>query len=269
MILSWPIVHTLLGHPSCAAHKSTALRRFCSLAILLLVGTAKPATAAEKSESSIDWKLSIARYSDSEAGSATDVNLRGSHGSTTFWLGHYDTLGAGDGFRQARMGIEQNIATGLGRIVPGLQIAGGGFVNYSLTLEVGNAMIKPIVGVSRTNEKRFFNINFDPNDSVQFGAAVDLPDGRRLLGYAVRDDRISVGQQITHFVYREPFQGGRRLVFDVFHRSGPTDDPRYRISAWGSSLTFDLAPYSIRLVYDPKVNFTLSNMWRLTAAYRF
>lgn len=269
MILSWPIVYMLTVHPSCARNRHPSLRYLCFLVILLLAWVSDPASASEKTESATDWKLSIARYADSVAGGATDVNLRGSRGSTTFWLGHYDTMGAGDGFRQGRMGIEQTITTGLGRLVPSLQIAGGGFFNYSLTLEAGSGNIKPILGVSRTNEKRFFNINFDPNDSVQFGAAVELPDGTRLLGYAVRDDRISVGQQIVHFVYREPFQNGRRLVLDVFHRSGPTDDPRYRISAWGSSLTFDQAPYSIRLVYDPKVNFTFSNMWRLTAAYRF
>lgn len=250
-------------------YKHAALRQSGFLAILLLGGNANPALAIEKMDSTIDWKLSIAQYSDSIAGRATDANLRGSNGSTTFWLGYYNTMGAGDSFRQARMGIEQTIAAGHGRIVPSLQIAGGGFVNYSLTLEAGDSMIKPILGVSRTNEKRFFNINFDPNDCVQLGAAVELPDGKRLLGYAVRDNRINVAQQVVHFVYREPLQSRSRLIFDVFHRSGPTDDPRYLISAWGFSLTSELAPYSIRLVYDPKVNFTSGNMWRFTAAYRF
>ena len=219
----------------------------------------------------IAWKFTPSVYHETAGRSAIDLNLRGNRENDTFWIGQYRR---GAEFQQARAGYERQFAVPIGRVIASGQYASQGFFGASVTLEVGAAATGPylgLLGFGRTNLKPYYNLNFDPNDSVLIGAGWRPDEGTALTLFQVRDDRLGTGQRVTHLVLRQKTGARSRWTVDVFERSGRSDaDPGSEsFKANGFALTYDREPWFVRLAWDPKVNYTNSDMTRLAIGARF
>jgi len=219
----------------------------------------------------IAWKLTPSVYRETAGHSAIDLNLRGNRESDTFWIGQYQR---GAEFQQTRGGYERQFTLPLGRVIASGQYASGGFWGASVTLEAASAATGPYVGLlglGRTNRKPYYNLNFDSNDSVLIGAGWRPDEGTALTLFQVRDDRLGTKQRVTHLVLRQKTGARSRWTVDVFERSGRSDaDPGSEsFKANGLALTYDREPWFIRLAWDPKVNYTNSDMTRLAIGARF
>lgn len=222
--------------------------------------------SAEGLAAAIEWKAMLGHYQSRPGGTATDLNLRGSLGATTFWIGHYS---GSDGFRQARAGLERWHELPIGRVLTSVQVAEGRYLNGSLNLEAGRGEVKALLGFSRTNLREYYNIDFNSNDSFTVGAAIDRADGSRWSLYAVQDNRTGPGQRLTHLNFRPAYAGEQRLTIDLFHRHGLVPWRERRVNVSGATITLDYRPVFVRLAYDPKVNFTDVDMWRLSVGTHF
>ncbi len=227
------------------------------------------------SDGGIAWKLTPGVYRETAGRSAIDLNLRGNRDNDTFWIGHYRR---GAEFEQTRAGYERQFSAPIGRVIVSGQVASHGFVGGSVTLEASAAAMNPsmaafvgMVGWGRTNLRPYYNLNFDPNDSVLIGAGWRPNEGTTLTMFQVFDDRLGTGQRVTHFVLRLKTGERSRWTFDVFNRVGRNDSaPESEIlHATGITLTYDLEPRFVRIAWDPKVNYTNSDMTRLAIGVRF
>ena len=217
----------------------------------------------------IAWKFTPTLQSETAQRSALDLNLRGNRDDDTFWVGHYQR---GAEFRQTRAGYEYQFSLPVGRLIGSAQYATRGFLGGSATLEAGSGgPWFALLGIGRTNLKPYYNLNFDPNDSVLLGAGWRPDERTALTVFQVRDDRLGTGQKVTHAVLRQKTGGRTRWTFDVFHRRGRVDaDPGSElVDATGFTLTCDQEPWFARVAWDPKVNFENSNMTRLAIGIRF
>ena len=219
----------------------------------------------------IAWKLTPSVYRETAGRSAVDLNLRGNREDDTFWIGQYRR---GVEFQQTRAGYERQFAVPMGRVIASGQYASRGFWGGSVTLEASAAAMGPCVGLlglGRTNRKPYYNLNFYPNDSVLIGAGWRPDEGTALTLFQVRDDRLGTGQRVTHFVLRQKTGARSRWTVDLFKRSGRSDaDPESEsFKANGITLTYDREPWFVRLAWDPKVNYTSSDMTRLAIGVRF
>ena len=177
-------------------------------------------------------------------------------------------------FQQTRAGYERQFAVPMGRVIASGQYASRGFWGGSVTLEASAAAMGPCVGLlglERTNRNPYYNLNFYPNDSVLIGAGWRPDEGTALTLFQVRDDRLGTGQRVTHFVLRQKTGARSRWTVDLFKRSGRSDaDPESEsFKANGITLTYDREPWFVRLAWDPKVNYTSSDMTRLAIGVRF
>lgn len=219
----------------------------------------------------IAWKLTPSVYRETASRSAVDLNLRGNRENDTFWIGQYRR---GAEFQQTRAGYERQFAVPMGRVIASGQYASQGFWGGSVTLEASAAAMGPYVGLlglGRTNRKPYYNLNFDPNDSVLIGAGWRPDEGTSLTLFQVRDDRLGTGQRVTHFVLRQKTGARSRWTVDAFNRSGRSDaDPDSEsFKANGIALTYDREPWFVRFAWDPKINYTNSDMTRLALGVRF
>lgn len=235
------------------------------LALAAFSGLASAQSAASLTDR-IDWKLTASQFQSRPGAAAYDINLRGSAGDTAFWIGHFQR---GADFRQARFGLERWHEIPAGRLLTTVQLAQGAYVNASVQLEAGQAAIKPLLGFSRTNLRDYFNIDFNPNDAFLVGAALDAADGTRWSLYAVQDNRIVPGQRVTHLNYRPAFTEGRRLMLDVFFRSGRIPETGEKLSALGVAATWDVKPMFLKIALDRRANFGDADMVRVSAGTRF
>lgn len=223
----------------------------------------------------VSWKLTPGFYRETAGRQAIDLNLRGNTETNTFWLGHYRR---GREFEQTRAGYEHQLAMPLGRVIVSGQLASHGFLGGSVTLEASGAAIAPamvpfvgLLGWGRTNQKPYYNLNFDPNDSLLIGAGWRPDDATALTLYQVRDDRLRTGQRVTHLVLRKKTGARARWTIDLINRAGRGDsDPDTEFfHARGVTLTYDRDPWFVRIAWDPKVNYTNSDMTRLAIGMRF
>lgn len=223
----------------------------------------------------IAWKFTPGIYRETAGRSAFDLNLRGNRDSDTFWIGHYRR---GDEFEQTRAGYERQFTLPFGRVVASGQVASHGFLGGSVTLEASAAAVEPssapfvgLLGWGRTNLKPYYNLNFDPNDSVLIGAGWRPDEGTALSVFQVFDDRLRTGQRVTHFVLRWKTGARSRWTIDVFNRAGRADaEPDSEMfHATGIAVTYDLEPWFARIAWDPKVNYTNSDMTRVAIGVRF
>ena len=220
-------------------------------------------------EHAIAWKLTPNFYHETAGRSAVDINLRGNREDDVFWIGQYQR---GTEFQQMRVGYERQYPLPFGRIIASGQYASRGFLGASATLELSNGKEAPyfgLLGFGRTNLKPYYNLNFDPNDSTLLGAGW-RPDHTTLLTlYQVHDDRLRTGQRVTHLVLRRQTGDQSRLTVDLFRRAGRSDPYSEYFHATGVTLTYDQEPWFVRFAWDPKANFTASNMTRLALGIRF
>jgi hypothetical protein len=222
----------------------------------------------------IAWKLTPSTYRETAARSAYDLNLRGNRDNDTFWIAHYQRDSE---FSQTRAGYEYQLAVPVGRAILSGQYASHGFWGGSVTLEAGASPVSAtnryvaLLGWGRTNLKPYYNLNFDPNDSVLIGAGWRSDDDTAVTLYQIRDDRLETGQRVTHFVWRKKSGPVSRWTADVFHKTGKSDPApeSETFRATGFALTYDRAPWFARFARDPKVNFTNSDMLRLAIGVRF
>ena len=223
---------------------------------------AAEAPAADETEGR-KYKLTVAAYR-ADGDTSYDANLRRRHGDFVAWIGGYADPRGDD---QGRAGGEYDLERPRALLVPSLQLASNGFVQGSVYAELGGAT-HAIVGYSRTNLKPYFTLTFDPNDSVQLGAGRTTRDGGRIDLFTIADVRLGTGQQDTHLQWRRGLRRGDRVTLDVVYKSGHTDEGIY-VRAVGATATYDRPRWSLRLAYDPHVNFGRDAMARLGVAWRF
>ena len=224
-----------------------------------------------KPEQAVAWKATVGSYRDSVTKSnATDINLRGNTQDTKFWVGYYQDQ---DNFTQSRAGVEQSTSlASYGQLISSLQVASGGFVGGSITWDGKQDNVdgfSPLLGWGRTNTKTYYNLNFDPNDSVLWGGSYSQSRLGQFSLYQIFDDRLKTGQRVTHLVWRGTLPNARGLALDAFERSGASDVGEPKVKGHGLSATLDMRDYFVRMVYDQKANFTEANMTRLAVGFRF
>jgi hypothetical protein len=217
-------------------------------------------------EEQVEWKLTTTYYSTTNEKGAGDINLRGVYGPHTAWVGYYEQPGE---FRQGRVGYEYTVRVAWVQAVLGAQYASQGFFGGGALAAIGGE-VYALIGVSRTNEKPYFNLNFDPNDAWIFGVGAHLPHDTSFVAYQVRGEWIAAGQQVTHAVYRTRPTPETRLGIDLFYKSGPLEgDDGGTVRAAGASVALDYRKWFARLTWDPKVNFTPNDMVRVAVGVRF
>jgi hypothetical protein len=227
----------------------------CLLLALLVPGV----PAAETS-----FKFTPTYYRTTNERSAYDLNLRANRDAQTGWTGFYRR---GEEFQQLRLGYEHALEQGAIRLVPSVQYATRGFLGASANAEIGERHFA-LVGLSRTNLKDYFNLNFDPNDSVLLGAGTRALAHSVLTVYQIKDDRLGTGQHVTHFVLRTTPGERTRWTIDVFTKAGRTADGEW-VRGTGATLTYDFGRYFARIAHDPHVNFTPERMLRMAFGWRF
>ncbi|MDD5297511.1 MAG: hypothetical protein PHU46_11425 [Rhodocyclaceae bacterium] len=244
-------------------------RVFVGLYGLLLAATAAhadPGTPAEVSAPDVwAFKLTPSYYVTSHEKDAVDVNLRANHGPHALWLGWYQR---GNEFRQTRTGYEYTAQLPFGQLVPSVQLASGGFAGGSINAQIGDP-VYVLLGFGRTNMRDYYNLNFDPNDSVVYGIGTRLLPKSNLSLFTVRDDRLHTGQTVSHLVWRLSPDDDQRWTLDLSTKHGratPDDD---LVSGVALSLTYDYRDVFVRLARDRKVNFSAEDQSRFTVGLRF
>lgn len=215
----------------------------------------------------IAYKFTPGFYRTTNATPAYDLNLRGNLGAQTAWIGFYQRSNE---FQQLRAGYENTAELPFGRVTPSLQYATRGFWGGSLTGEFGERYFA-LAGFGRTNLRDYFNLNFDPNDMVLFGAGTRALPNTTLSLFQIRDDRLGTGQRVAHLVARVKPDEKNRWTVDVFYKEGRADaDPASPlVHGTGVTLGWDYGRYFARVASDPYVNFSNNHMVRMSAGFRF
>ena len=131
---------------------------------LLPLLCALPALSQAQDNAPEDWhfKLTPSVYSNRDAPSATDVNLRGNLGPHALWVGQYRQGGFGE---QTRAGYEYTQTPAWGQVVYSLQAAERGFAGGAVTAQIGQ-QVYGIVGWGRTNLKPYYNCLLYTSDAA-------------------------------------------------------------------------------------------------------
>jgi hypothetical protein len=241
----------------------------CAAAVLLAFAAEAPAIddraeaargEAPASQDGTTYKLTPTYYRTTSQPDAYDLNLRGNRDAHTFWVGYYRRH---EEFQQLRLGYENSLQIPFGRVVPSIQYASRGFLGGSVTAEIGERHFG-LLGWGRTNLRDYYNLNFDPNDSVLVGAGTRALPRTTLSAFQIRDDRLGTGQRVTHFVMRAKPDEKTRWTVDVFHKRDAED-----VRGTGASVTYDFGPHFARVASDPHVNFTRDHMVRVALGTRF
>jgi hypothetical protein len=213
------------------------------------------------------YKLTSAYYSTTNVTPAYDLNLRRDDGARMTWVGFYQRSNE---FQQLRLGYENTWTLPYLKVTPSLQYATRGFLGGSLTGEIGDRYFT-LAGFGRTNLKDYFNLNFDPNDMVMFGAGTRALPHTTLSLFQIRDDRLGTGQRMSHLVTRINTDGKNRWTVDVFYKEGRGDaqPASAYVHGTGVTLTWDHERYFARVASDPYVNFSSNHMVRVAAGLRF
>ena len=108
---------------------------------------------------------------------------------TPAWVGYYEQPGE---FRQGRVGYEYTVRRARGAD----GVRGAVRVTGILRRRRGRAVggeVYGLIGVSRTNEKPYFNLNFDPNDAWISASARAAAGHERALVYQVHGEWVARG----------------------------------------------------------------------------
>jgi hypothetical protein len=216
------------------------------------------------------WKATLGRYAIRDGGVSFDANLRASDDDDTAWVGVYRQQdGSVD---QWRLGWERQLKLPIGRLVPSVQVATGGFVGGSATWVAypgGHDALYALVGIGRTNLRPYFNLNFDPNDSTLLGFGWRPSAGTLLSAWQVRDDRLGTGQRVTHAVLVSGVGAAQRIGIDLSWRSGRADPSQAEPSSgMGVALTWDHRSAFVRVARDANWDFAGGTMVRVAIGLR-
>lgn len=207
------------------------------------------------------FKFTAGWYRVSSGDDAADLNLR--HGSDygNAWFGYYRSREES----QWRAGWDRLFAASGLRFLPSLQVASQRFAGASVQVEAGEPWFIG-AGLGRTNLRPYVNLNFDPNDAWLAAVGRRTANGQVAM-QLIRDNREHPDQRHLHLIYRTQVRDSDRLTCDVLYKNGLVDSERIR--RWGFSVTYDWPRYFLRAAWDPKVNFTPDDMWRIAAGARF
>jgi hypothetical protein len=154
------------------------------------------------------------------------------------------------------------------QLVPSLQLATHGFVGGSINAQIGES-IYALLGLGRTNTQDYYNLNFDPNDSVLYGIGTSLLFDSNLALLTVRDNRLNTDQVVTHILWKYSPDRHQRWTVDWSSKQGrpsANDDP---ISGDALAVSYDYGEMFFRLAKDRKVNFTTEEQLRFSVGFRF
>ena len=207
-----------------------------------------------------------AGYYDFGSFAGKDANLRHRREDTSLWLGWYEDAHFGEQFRVGWDTSVKPFAPLPLFVQPSLQAASHGFVGGSLNLQYGQSWFV-LAGIGRTNLRPYMNLNFDPNDAITVSTGYQPEDGPQYAVTFVADDRLGTRQRHLHGTLHWPLPEGQRATFDVLRKTGQGDGGYVR--AWGATLTYDFPRWFVRLAYDPKQNFGVYDVTRLSAGIRF
>jgi len=224
--------------------------------------------AGEEGTGSKPFELTTSVYQlaggDVPRGLGLDVNLQHSSGLGNVSLGWYRA--PEQEISQTRLGWDRSYTLGPVRLMPSLQVASGGFWGGSAAVETGDSWFVGL-GLGRTNLREYNSPNFDSNDAWTLSGGYRWGDDDSLSLQVVRDNRQHPDQQHVHLTYRTPLSGDQRLTVDVLSKTGLVEGAQ--IQRLGFSLGYDWPRYFVRLAYDPLVNFSTQDMWRLSVGTRF
>lgn len=235
---------------------------------IVVSGVASAAEEAATGSKPISFKLTTGLYQLSGGGlppgPGLDVNLRSTSDIGNLWAGWFRS--PVQALTQTRGGWDHTFKLGPVRFMPSVQIASGGFLGGSASVEAGDTWFAG-VGLGRTNLRNYVNLNFDPNDAWMLSGGYRWADNHSLALQIVRDNRENPDQQNVHLVYRTPVNETDRLTLDVLQKKGLVGGSA--ISRFGLSAGYDWPQYFVRAAWDPRVNFTAQDMLRLSAGVRF
>jgi hypothetical protein len=237
--------------------------------ILLLVSSGMAGTLCALAEDSAKTdpplnKLTLSYYDFSSGKNGVDLNLRHTFKSSTAWIGGYRE---NKGFDQARIGYEYNYHHDWITFVPSGQAATRGFVGATVYAEAGRRLFV-IGGAGRTNLHPYWNLGFDPNDYIQFGAGYRSDAGNTASVYAIRDDRLGTGQTNTHMYFRRYLPHNWRLTLDLVHEHGDGDDG-LKVNSLAAAFDVDWRRWFMRVARDSHVNYTPDRQVRISGGLRF
>lgn len=212
----------------------------------------------------IDYKLTAAYYAAQDHNDGKDVNLRASLAGGNLWLGHYRDR---DGFHQTRIGGDTRVDYDLARIGLSLEAASGGYKGVYLGAELGGDTFA-IAGLSRSNLRPFYNLGFDPSDTLTLGVGTRAIKDTDLQLFTVWDNRLHTGQRVTHLNWRLKVAEGQRLTVNYSYKTGMIETGR-EIHGQGLTIGYDYNNYFFRVGVDPYANFTPSRLHRFAAGIRF
>ena len=196
---------------------------------------------------------------------AYDLNLRHQLGPFTVWIaGFYDPKSN----KLIRVGAQFDYKKAWFHFVPTLEVATTKGVSGSLYSELGSGKTFAVAGVSRTNLKAFFDLFWDPSESVQLGIGHKISSYDRLQAYTIFDVRLHTEQQNTHVVWRHKLNANNGITFDGVFKSGHTDSGQF-IRAVGLGVYYDRPHWFWKLYYDPYVNFANHTMVRTGIGFKF
>jgi hypothetical protein len=198
-------------------------------------------------------------------GQAYDLNLRRQFGQhVTAWIaGYHDT----NGNQLIRIGAQYDYRKGWFHFVPTGEIETTRGTSLGLSSELGRQTVA-IIGYSRTNLKTFFDLFWDPGDSVQLGVGHRISSYDRIQAYTIFDVRLHTGQQNTHVLWRHKLNRNNGITLDSVFKSGHLDSGEY-IRAFGIGVYYDREKWFWKLYYDPHVNFAEQTMVRTGIGLKF
>jgi hypothetical protein len=194
-----------------------------------------------------------------------DLNLRHQFGPLTAWIaGFYDPKSN----KLMRVGAQYDYKKAWFHFVPTLEVSTNRAMSGSLYTELGSGNTVAIAAVSRTNLRPFFDLFWDPGDSVQLGVGHKLSSYDRISAYTIFDVRLHTQQQNTHVVWRHKLNANNGITLDGVFKSGHTDSGDY-IRNVGIGVYYDRPKWFWKLYYDPHVNFTNRTMVRTGIGMKF
>jgi hypothetical protein len=196
---------------------------------------------------------------------AYDLNLRHQFGNFTAWIaGFYDP----NSNKLLRVGGQYDYKKSWLHLVPTLEVETNRAMSGSLYSELGSGKTYAIAGISRTNLRPFFDLFWDPSDSVQLGIGHKISNYDRIQAYTIFDVRLHTEQQNTHVLWRHKLNASNGITFDGVFKSGHGDSGEF-IRAVGIGVYYDREKWFWKLYYDPHVNFSDHTMVRTGIGLKF